>query len=370
MEAPSGKLQVLWERIDWPLLAIILAIGALGIFNLWTASTATGGFALHLRQAVWFICGLGLIGGISLVDYRVIERWAYILYGGSVLLLLGVLLVGTELNGSKRWLNFGFFLMQPSELLKVTVIVITARYFHQKDQAEPYGLFQLIRPAAIVGGGVFFVLVQPDLGTSLVIVAIFMTMVLFEGMRWQSIAALVLIGVVSLPFVWAFGMKDYQKDRVTSFLHLDNDEYGKSWQVRQSEIAFGSGRVWGKGNGGTQIQKGFVPEHENDFVAANWAEEHGFMGMLFLLSLYMALLLWCLRISASARDRFGAHVGVGVAALFFWHIVVNLGMVTGILPVVGLTLPLMSYGGSSMLTMMLALGLLLNVSMRRKPLMA
>lgn len=371
MQGPSSKLELLVERIDWPLLLIIAGIGALGILNLYSAASASGGFALHIRQAIWFLTGLGLIGGVAMVDYRVIERWAYILYVGAVLLLVAVLVVGTELNGSKRWLNFGFFLMQPSELLKVAVIVITARYFHEKDRAEPYGLLQLLRPAAIVGAGVFFVLVQPDLGTSLVILAIFGTMVLFEGMRWQAILALVLVGLVSLPFVWTFGMKDYQKGRVISFLNLDDDEYGKSWQVRQSIIAFGSGRAWGKGHvEGTQIQEGFVPEHENDFVAANWAEEHGFVGMLFLLGLYMALLLRALYISASARDRFGAHIGVGVAALIFWHVVVNLGMVTGMLPVVGLTLPLMSYGGSSLLTMMLALGLLLNVSMRRKPLMA
>ena len=371
MQGPSSKLRILIERLDWPLLLIISALGSLGILNLYSAASATSGFALHARQAVWIVTGMGLIGAVAAIDYRVIERWAYIVFGAVVMLLVAVLFFGTELNGSKRWLNFGVFLMQPSELLKVAVIIVTARYFHENDRSEPYGLLQLVRPFAIVGAGVFFVLIQPDLGTSLVILAIFGTMALFEGMRWQSIVAVVLAGLVSLPFVWSFGMKEYQQDRVISFLNLDDDEYGKSWQVRQSMIAFGSGRVWGKGHvEGTQIQKGFVPEHENDFVAANWAEEHGFMGMLFMLGLYMALLLWALRISSSARDRFGAHVGVGVAALIFWHVVVNLGMVTGMLPVVGLTLPLLSYGGSSVLTMMLALGLLLNVSIRRKPLMA
>jgi rod shape determining protein RodA len=371
MDANQGKLGLLLERIDWPLLLIVGALGGLGIFNLYSAAGATDGFTLHTRQAVWFVVGLGIVGLVAMVDYRVIERWAYILYAGVVLLLVAVLLVGTELNGSKRWLNFGFFMMQPSELLKVAVIVITARFFHEQDRSELYGLIHLVRPAATVGLGVFFVLIQPDLGTSLVILAIFGTMTLFEGLRWQSIMAVALVGVISLPVVWTMGMKDYQKDRVISFLNLDEDNHGKSWQVRQSMIAFGSGRVWGKGHvEGTQIQKGFVPEHENDFVAANWAEEHGFAGMMLLLGLYAALLLWALQISASARDRFGAHIGVGVAALIFWHVVVNLGMVTGLLPVVGLTLPLLSYGGSSLLTVMLAIGLLLNVSMRRKPLMA
>lgn len=371
MQGSTGKLQLLFERIDWPLLFIIGTLGGLGVLNLYSAASATGGFALHMRQGIWFLTGMGLVGLVALVDYRVISRWAYIIFGAVVMLLVAVLLIGTELNGSKRWLNFGFFMMQPSELLKVATIIVTARFFQDQDRAEPYGLFGLARPLGIVAFGVFFVLIQPDLGTSLVILAIFGTMALFEGIRWQTILTIVLAGLISLPFVWTFGMKEYQKDRVISFLDLDDDEYGKSWQVRQSIIAFGSGRMWGKGHvEGTQIQKGFVPEHENDFVAANWAEEHGFAGMLFLLGVYMALLLWALRISSSARDRFGAHVGVGVAALIFWHVIVNLGMVTGMLPVVGLTLPLLSYGGSSLLTMMLALGLLLNVSMRRKPLMA
>ena len=371
MQVSKGKWSLLADRIDWPLLLIVCGIGAIGIVNLYSAASATGGFSLHVRQAIWFVIGLGVVGALGLLDYRVVERWAYIIYGAVVLLLVAVLLVGTELNGSKRWLNFGFFLMQPSELLKIGVIIIAARYFHQKDRSEPYGLLQLVKPFLVVGGGVLFVLIQPDLGTSLVILAIFMTMVLFEGVRWQSVMALALAGLVALPFVWTMGMKEYQKDRVISFLDLDEDEYGKSWQVRQSMIAFGSGRVWGKGHvAGTQIQKGFVPEHENDFIAANWAEEHGFVGMLLLMGLYMALIVWSLHISRHARDRFGAHVGVGVAALIFWHVVVNLGMVTGMLPVVGLTLPLLSYGGSSMLTMLLAIGLLLSVSMRRKPLMA
>ncbi|MFP4596644.1 MAG: rod shape-determining protein RodA [Persicimonas sp.] len=368
MHQDQSKLQLWFSRLDWTLLGIICSIGAVGVLNLASAATATDGFALHITHAVWFLVGIALIAIITMVDYRLIERWAYILYAGVVVLLVGVLLFGTELNGSKRWLNLGFFMMQPSELLKIGVIVVTAHYFNKRDQAESYDLLQLIRPLAVVGAGVIFVLIQPDLGTSLVILAIFMTMVLFEGIRLQSVLVIALAGIIAMPFAWTMGLKEYQKDRVISFLNLDDDEQGKSWQVRQSMIAFGSGRVWGKGHvEGTQIQKGFVPEHENDFVAANWAEERGFVGMLFLLGLYLSLLFWALRISSRARDRFGAHVGVGVAALIFWHVVVNLGMVTGMLPVVGLTLPLLSYGGSSMLTMMVALGLLLNVSMRRKP---
>jgi rod shape determining protein RodA len=371
MEGSKSKFRVLLERIDWPLMVIVSLLAGIGIINLYSAARATGGFSLHVTQTIWFLGGLFVIGLMTLVDYRVIERWAYIIFGVVVLMLAAVLVVGTELNGSKRWLNFGFFMMQPSELLKLAVIIIAARYFQDHPNPHGYRLRDLVKPFALVGGAVFFVLIQPDLGTSLVILAIFMTMVLFEGVRWQSIATLALVAVVSAPLVWSFGMKEYQQDRVISFLNLEEDTHGKSWQVRQSMIAFGSGRVWGKGHvEGTQVQKGFVPEHENDFIAANWGEEHGFAGMVVMLSLFMALILWSLRISRRARDRFGAHVGVGVAALIFWHVVVNLGMVTGLLPVVGLTLPLLSYGGSSLMTVLLAIGLLLNVSVRRRPLTA
>jgi rod shape determining protein RodA len=369
MQSPSNKFFMLLGRVDWVLMLIICTLGAVGVYNLYSAAGATGGHTMHLDQLGWFSLGMAIIAVVSLIDYRLIQRWAYIIFVGSVTLLLAVALVGTELNGSKRWLDLGFFLMQPSELLKIAVIIVTARYFHDRDQDEPFSLVQLVKPTAIILSGVVFVFTQPDLGTSLIIMGIYGLMVLFEGMRWQAILVLVVAGIISTPFAWVFGMKDYQKARVISFLQINDDALDESWQVRQSVIAFGSGRVWGKGaEDGTQIQKGFVPEHETDFASANWGEEHGFVGMMFMLGLFLALLLRALWISANSRDRFGAHIGVGVAALFFLHIVVNLGMVTGMLPVVGLTLPLISYGGSSMLTMMLALGLLLNVHMRRSPL--
>ncbi len=354
-------------RVDWPLLGILGTLATIALVNLYSAGVAAGGVNYHVAQAVAFAMGLGVITVISLIDTRVLDRWAYVAYGGVIALLAAVALFGTELNGSKRWLNLGIFLLQPSELLKIGVILITARFFNERERDEPYGLTELWRLFGLVALGVGFVLNQPDLGTSLTILAIFMTMVLFEGVRTQSLIALGAVVALSLPFGWAFGMKEYQKDRVRSFLSLEKDDYGQDWQVRQSIIAFGSGRSWGKGHlQGTQIQEGFVPEHENDFAAANWGEEHGFAGMLLLLSVYMALIIWALKISAQSSTRFGAHVGVGVAAFIFWHVFVNLGMVTGMLPVVGLPLPIMSYGRSNLMTVMIGLGLLMNVSMQRK----
>ncbi|MBA2661771.1 MAG: rod shape-determining protein RodA [Bradymonadaceae bacterium] len=363
----SEGLRGFFERVDWVLLGIVVLLSLLGVLNLHSAAS-TVGLSFHLAQSLWFLFGAVIIAVLALMDYRIFERWAYLFFFAVVGLLVLVMAIGTELNGSKRWINLGFFHMQPSELLKIAVILLAARFFQDRNQTESFSIRQLVMPFALVGGGVIFVLKQPDLGTSLVILAIFMTMVLFEGVRWSSLLVIVFAGCISLPLAWNFGLKEYQKDRVVSFLNLEADRYGQSWQVRQSIIAFGSGRVWGKGYvEGTQVQRGFVPEHESDFVAAIWGEEHGFVGMVFLLAVYLALIGWALRISHNARDRFGAHVGVGVAAMIFWHTLINLGMVTGLLPVVGLTLPLMSYGGSSLLTMLMGIGLLLNVSMRRGP---
>lgn len=367
-EERGTRLQRIAARIDWPLVSILTLLASVGLYNLYSASLAVGK-NYHFAQALAYLAGLGGALAMSVVDRRVYEKWAYVAYGAVVVMLAGVLLIGTELNGSKRWLNLGVFLLQPSELLKLAVILITARFFNDREPPEGgYTLRELGKLFGLVALGVAFVLKQPDLGTSLVILAIFMAMVLFEGVRWTSLVALGTAVVLALPFIWTFGMKDYQKRRVITFLRLEEDQYGHDWQVRQSVIAFGSGRVWGKGHAsGTQIQKGFVPEHENDFAAATWAEEHGFMGMLFLLSLYMTLLLWCLRIAARSPDRFGVHVGVGMAAFFFFHVLVNIGMVTGMLPVVGLPLPLMSYGRSNLMTVMIGAGLLLNTSGAKRP---
>ncbi len=361
----TGRFVSFVERMDWVLIGLVSALSLLGVLNLQSASF-TNGMSFHLVQSLWFLFGAIVVAVLALMDTRILERWAYVFYGAVIILLVVVMVGGTEFNGSKRWINLGFFYMQPSELLKIAAILVTARFFQDRNQTDSFTIRQLWLPLLLVVGGVTFVLKQPDLGTSLVVLAIFMTMVLFQGIRWPSIVAIALAGIVSLPLIWNVGLKEYQKDRVVSFLNLEADRYGQSWQVSQSIIAFGSGQLVGKGHvEGTQVQRGFVPEHESDFAAAIWGEEHGFVGMLFLLAMYFALIGWALKISANAHDRFGAHVGVGVAALLFWHTVINLGMVTGMLPVVGITLPLLSYGGSSLLTMMMGIGLLLNISIRR-----
>ena len=363
----GDKLRERISLLNWPLLAVVGLLAVLSLINLRSASMHSA-TAFHLAHAVWLGGGAVIALAMAFVHTRVFIRWSYVVYGVAIALLVAVALVGTEVNASQRWLDLGVFMVQPSELLKLAIILVTARFFHERSQDDSYHLYQLWPLFAAVGLGVFLVVNQPDLGTSLVILAIFMSMVLFEGVRWESLAALALVVVVALPVGYNVVLEDYQQDRVATFLDIESDAQGKSWQVQQSMIALGSGQMWGKGElEGTQVQKGFVPEHENDFIAANWAEERGFVGMVFLLVVYLAFIVCALHISRRADNRFGALVCVGVAAMYFWHVVVNLGMVTGVLPVVGLTLPLMSYGGSSSLVMLAGVGLLLNVSTHRRP---
>ena len=354
------------SRFDWVLVALVLMLMCIGMLNLYSSSVALKE-GLHLTQGIWLLLGAGIAGAISVLDYRVFERWSYTIYGVVVFLLFLVFIAGTRLNGSQRWLNLGMFLLQPSELMKPAIILATARFFCDRPHnSSGNSLLDLRKPFLLLSVPALLILMQPDLGTTLMVVFIFFTIALFEGITIRSQIALVSTTILSAPLMWLFVLKTYQKSRILSFLGLEKDPYGPGWQVRQSLIAFGSGGLSGKGFlSGTQVQMGFVPYHESDFAAVNWAEEHGLIGMMLLIGVYIALIAWALHISRSARDRFGMLVAVGVASMIFWHVVVNLSMVLGMLPVVGLTLPLLSYGGSSVITVMIGIGLLMNISLRR-----
>ncbi len=361
----ANALKPLKLRFDWVLTGLVMLLSSIGLLNLYSSSMALGE-SLHIAQATWLGLGLTLAAVTALIDYRYYQRWAYVSYGFVLFLLLAVLLFGTIINGSRRWLNFGLFLLQPSELMKLAMILLVGRFVADNPHPEGYSLFNMAVPLALVGAPTLLIMLQPDLGTSLVVVFIFFTLFFFLGIKMRSTLFLFGTAAIAAPLFWFFGLHDYQKRRITSFLDLEKDPYGPGWQVRQALIAFGAGGTTGKGHlMGTQVQMGFVPYHESDFAAVNWAEEHGFVGMMFLMAVYIALIYWALRVARNARDRFGMVVATGVAALIFWHVVINLAMVLGMLPVVGLTLPLISYGGSSVITIMIGLGLLMNVSIRR-----
>jgi len=355
-------------RFPWHVAFLVLAISALGVWNLASASRSASA-PVWSSQATWMGAGLLLALLVLLVDYRLFQRAAWVFYGGVLVLLVAVLLKGRVVMGARRWITLGPVNFQPSELAKVAVVLGLAAWYardaRKEEQPAPSGLRGIAVPAALTLAPAALVLKEPDLGTALIVVAIGATMILFAGVRWKALALLLAVVVGGSLAAWP-QLKPYQRKRVESFLNPEGDALGAGYHATQSMIAVGSGQGFGKGWGqGTQTLLSFLPEQHTDFIFSVWAEEHGFVGCLLLLALYYALVASGLTIAGYARDDFGRFVAVGTTAMLFWHAFVNMGMVTGVLPVVGVTLPLMSYGGSSIIAMYLAVALLANVGTRR-----
>ena len=364
MSSRLGKSREL--TFDWPLTLIVLALCGAGLVNLYSACIVEDTLDEFVEQIVWILVGCGAAAFVASQDYRHAERWSWLFYGGTLFLLCLVPLIGTEINGSQRWINFGPAYVQPSELMKIGIILVTARYFHELDKPEGVGLVDLIVPFGLLAVPSLLIFTQPDLGTTLTIALIFGTMLLFERIRGSALVVMGVTTVITAPLAYLFLLHDYQRARVMAFLDPSSYQTDNAYQVIQANIAIGSGGFFGKGYlRGTQVQNGFVPYHMNDFVFVHHGEQFGFVGSVALILLYFALIIWALRVARLGRDRFAVLCAVGVAALFFWHVVINLGMVMGLLPVVGLWLPFASSGGSSMLTVFIAVGLLMSVSMRR-----
>jgi rod shape determining protein RodA len=356
------------QNFDWLLLALVLAIVAMGIVNLYSAGynrTPEGATAVYIKQMYWLGVGLTVMLFSLLYDYRHYEKLAYPLYIVSILLLIAVMVAGKMVSGSRRWLALGPFTFQPSELAKLAIILVLARYFHTRPHLASLTFKDLLAPLALVLVPVLIIIKQPDLGSGLLVLAVAGAIILFAGVHWRTLMIGVLAVVVAAPAAWPF-LKDYQRQRILTFLDPEKDPLGAGYHIIQSKIAVGSGQFWGKGFlHGTQSQLYFLPEQHTDFVFSVFAEEWGFLGSAVLILLYAGLILWGLQIARTCKDRFGQFLGVGVTALLFWQIFINLCMVTGLMPVVGIPLPLLSYGGSSLITTMLALGILLNIRMRR-----
>ena len=355
------------SNFDWVLLLTVLLIAGIGIANLYSAtySWRSGGTPLYLKQLLWLSGGVLLAQLICLFDYRHLEHFATHIYGLSLGLLVYVLIVGRTTMGATRWINLGFFNLQPGEVIKIAMILLLARIFSKTTNPSGYGLFELWKPALLLLLPVLLILKEPDLGTAMMVIFISGTMLLFAGLKQTTLVGLTLLGGLVAVAGW-FGLHDYQRARIRTFLNPDADPLGSGYHIIQSKIAVGSGGFLGKGYiQGTQSQLSFLPERHTDFAFSVFAEEWGFAGSSVLLFLYLFLIVWALYVARRAADKFGLFLAVGVAAMLFWHIVVNLGMVIGLLPVVGVPLPLFSYGGTSMVTMMTGVGLLMNVSMRR-----
>lgn len=355
-------------NFDWPLLGVVVFISLIGIFNLYSAghsadNTTQGIF--HLRQLCWLALSAVVMVAVLSFDYREIIDWAPWIYGFSMLTLFLVLLVGKTVAGSQRWLGLGVLTFQPSEVAKLATVIMLARYFYRKDIKRGYGLKDLLMPAGIVLLPFVLILKEPDLGTSLLLLLVLGSMVLFIGLKWGTFLTLCGFGLASLPILWS-SLKGYQKERLLSFLHPEKDLLGSGYHSFQSKIAVGSGKILGKGYlEGSQSKLNFLPEQHTDFAFSVFAEEWGLIGSVLLLALYFYLILLGLNVAIRSKEKFGTFLAFGIVAIIFWQLVINVGMVIGLMPVVGIPLPLISYGGSSTLITLTGISLLLNIRMRR-----
>jgi len=349
---------------DWWLLAVALAICSLGLLEIHSA-THNGELAgLHWRQFWWVVAGVAAMVVVSRIDYHKVLDQAPMIYLAGVGALVLVLAVGHTRFGARRWMTILGASFQVSELVKLVIIVVLARFFSEV-RTDQLTLADLAKAGVLTGLPLGLILLQPDLGTALVLVPLVVVGVFLAGIRWTHALAFLVLGAMMLPVGWHF-LRPYQKERITTFLRPEEDPRGSGYQLLQSKIAVGSGGFWGKGIGqGSQNQGGFVPVRYSDFILAALAEELGFAGVLAALGLYMVLLLRLVQNAQRANDRAGMYLVMGVAAVLGFHVLVNVAMVIGYMPVTGIPLPLMSYGGSATLFVFLSLGLVMNVRVRR-----
>lgn len=355
----------LFTHIDLVTVVITLALAAVGLVTVYSA-THSQSPAIYQREFYWVIIGGACMLLAIIINYIWIERLAYFIYGSTLLLLVAVFVIGHSSAGAKRWISLGFFTLQPSELAKLGLIVVLAKYFSTKSFSHKGMSFKdLMIPGCFMLVPFLLIAKQPDLGTGIILWMIFWSVVLTVKVRPRVLIGLFTAMAAMAPFAWK-ALKGYQKARLTSFLDPGADPLGTGYHLMQSKIAIGSGGFFGKGfTKGTQGKLMFLPEHHTDFVFAVLAEEWGLIGSFVVLSLFLGLILEGLNGASNAKDRFGFLMAFGITSMFFWHVIINLGMVSGILPVVGVPLPFVSYGGSFLITSMTAAGILINIKMRR-----
>ena len=354
----------LLQNVDWPLLGATVSLVTLSATTLATLNVGRAGGGIALRQIAWFGLGIVALTIVASIDYRRLVRAAPMLYLAGLGVLVTVFALGRTVSGARRWLMVGPLSVQPSELFKLCFVLMVV-WLLSTRWAQPVNKTVLVvaAPLAIVPAAL--IVKQPDLGTALLLFPVLIALLIAAGMRLRILGGLVLMGLAAAPLAW-IALKDYQRDRILVFLDPLRDPLGRAYNVIQAKIAIGSGQLLGKGvAGATQSRLAFLPERHTDFIFAVFAETWGFVGCLVLLTCYALLLLRGFDIAASTREPVGRLVALGVTALVATQVLVNVGMVTGLIPVVGIPLPFMSYGGSSMVVSMMALGLLLSVRMRQ-----
>lgn len=358
------------NRIDVRLIALIFLLNCIGLINLYSATHGPHSesvASLFLQQIVWLTAGWTLFFILTFVDYLWVIKIVWLIYILNVGALIYTDLHGKIVLGGQRWIDLYFFRYQPSETMKLCLILLLSRILITKNpQGEGMGVRSIFFPGLLVLIPFGLVVKQPDLGTGMMLAFIGGTLLFFVKIKRSLIATLAVLGIIALPIAWKYGLKDYQRHRVYTFISPDSDPQGKGYNSIQSRIAVGSGQFFGKGfRQGTQSQLEFLPERHTDFIYSVLSEEWGFVGSTLVMGAFVFLFFVCFEIASRARDKFGALLVVGVTAYLFWHMFVNMGMVMGLLPIVGVPLPLLSYGGSGMLTTMAGLGLVSSVAYRR-----
>jgi rod shape determining protein RodA len=356
----------LYYHIDWALLIAILALGAIGVSTIYSATFDPTRGASHRYVIQLYAIAIGLVAMMAMlsVDYRAFTDKSHLIFAAVVAVLIYVLFFGHEGKGARRWIPLGSFNLQPSEFAKICVALVLAKFFGESRGVPSFtdlaiGGVLTIVPFALIAK-------EPDLGTAVTLLPIFLAIAFLAGMPLRILGIIALAIVLMSPVAWKFGLKDYQKSRISTFFDPSQDAKGAGYQQIQARITVGSGGLMGKGfKQGTQGQLRFLPEVDNDFVFSVLAEEHGFAGVLVTLGLYLFVILRALEAARLSRDRVGSYLVLGVLASFTFQVVYNISMSEGLAPVKGLTLPLMSYGGSSMIATLASFGLVLNVRMRR-----
>ena len=357
------------ENFDWGFVVLILLISSVGLVILYSAlATGHDPGVVHIlfkKQMIWMGAGFIVMMITLMIDFRDLDKLNLLIYALCVGLLVSVILFGQIGGGSRRWLLIGFIRIQPSELMKIALIISLAAAYSTSASQAGLNFRKLIKPAILCAIPFVLIVNQPDLGTGLLLLLIAGSITLFVKVEKRVFFTLSGICLAAVPLVW-FTLKEYQKFRILTFLNPDRDPLGAGYHIIQSKIAIGSGMLTGKGFlKGTQSALSFLPEQHTDFIASVLAEEWGFAGCSILLILYFFLLFWGLNIAYNCRNMFGSILAFGVTTMIFWQIFINIGMVMGLMPVVGVPLPLVSYGGSSVITNMVGFGILLNISMRR-----
>lgn len=357
------------DSFEWRFLGLIVAILALGVLSIYSVTNPqpAGYLPIYGRQLIWILLGCGAFLIMVAFDYHKICRLSYLLYAFTLVLLAVVLIAGKTSRGAQRWIPIGPFVFQPSEFAKLVLVLVLATYYASASRVG--WLQRVVQPGLIVAPALLLVLKQPDLGSGLSFLSIYGVMLMVVGIRSKALGVLMVLGLMVFPFAWEVlweTLHDYQRERIMTFVDPTYDPSGKGYHGIQSRIAIGSGGLLGKGlYGGTQSQFKFLPEGHTDFIFAVFAEAWGFLGVLVVLGLFLALFLHAAEIALKAKDVLGILLASGVIAMIGSCVMLNIGMATGLFPIVGVPLPLMSYGGSMIVTTMAALGLLLNIKRRR-----